>query len=272
MVAALPGARLSDTGPQVPEASDPYAKLQYGRLFAWPERLQREGPFLLQVLQEGPEPSLLDLGCGTGEHALHFAGAGYRVLGVDRSEAQLEQARPRAAGTSARFVAGDLVRLHEALGEERFGTAFCLGNTLVHLQEAKELAAACRGVHAALRPGGAWVIQILNYARLAQGERHLPLQFRPDAEGEIVFLRLLRHLPDRRLQFFPTTLRLRPEAAVPVEVVSSHVTTLRGWQRDELEPELHQAGFESIVWYGDLCGNPFQPQSSTDLVCVARRH
>ena len=262
---------MSPDRPQAPEDSDPYAKLQYGRLFAWPERLRREGPFLQQVLQEGPEPSLLDLGCGSGEHALHFSRAGYRVLGLDRSAAQLEQARLRAAGTTARFVSGDLVRSSEALGEERFGTAFCLGNTLVHLLEAEALAAACRGVHAALLPGGAWVLQILNYERLTAGERHLPLQFRPDEEGEIVFLRLLRHLPERRLQFFPTTLRLRPEAAVPVEVLSSRATTLRGWQRDELEPALHSAGFESPIWYGDLCGNPFQPQSSTDLVGVARR-
>lgn len=261
-----------ETGqPPPPEPQDPYADLRYGRLFDWSERLQREAPFLIELLQGGPAPSLLDLGCGSGEHAAFFARAGYRVLGVDRSAAQIAAARAQAQEGAARFVAGDLTRLGEVV-DARFGTAICLGNTLVHLQEPEALAAACRGVYAALLPGGAWVAQILNYERLfGRGERHLPLVFRRDDDGEIVFLRLLQPLPDGRVQFFPTTLRLRPDAAVPVEVVASHATTLRAWQRQELEPALRAAGFTTVVWYGDLRGNPFDPESSGDLVFVARR-
>ena len=258
--------------PPTSDPQDPYARLQYGRLFDWAERLQRETPFLVEVLESGPARSLLDLGCGSGEHAAHFARAGYQVLGVDHSAAQIAAARTTAAGTTARFVAGDLTHLGDSV-DTRFGTAMCLGNTLVHLQDTDALAAACRGVHAALLPGGAWVVQILNYERLlSRRERHLPLQFRADDAGEIVFLRLLRFLPDRRVQFFPTTLRLRPDAEAPVELLASHATTLRAWQRAELETVLHDAGFGSIVWHGDLRGSPFAPESSSDLVFVARRN
>ncbi|MBK9967495.1 MAG: hypothetical protein IPP07_22530 [Holophagales bacterium] len=54
--------------PQDP--NDPYARLSYRRLIAWPARIQREAPFLREVLAGAPSKRLLDLGCGTGEHAL----------------------------------------------------------------------------------------------------------------------------------------------------------------------------------------------------------
>lgn len=251
---------------------DPYSRLQYRRLIAWPERLQREAPFLETVLRSGPENSLLDLGCGTGEHAVHFAlRLGTRVVGLDRSAAQIGEAVRLAGETPVRFVEGDIAALGESI-HERFGSALCLGNTLVHLLDEEQLDAACRGVHAALLPGGAWVTQILNYERIqAAGERCLPLSFRPDPEGELVFLRLLRPLENGLVQFFPTTLRWRPEADCPVEVMASRGVTLRAWKRDELASSLTRAGFASIRWYGDLRDTAFEPAASTDLVFVATR-
>jgi len=41
--------------------------------------------------------SLLDLGCGTGGHAVELARRGYQVTGVDLSQSMLEQARAKSA-------------------------------------------------------------------------------------------------------------------------------------------------------------------------------
>ena len=54
-----------------------------------------------------PTGSLLDLGCGTGNHALPLASRGYGVAGVDRSEEMLAQVRAKAQ-TNAAFHAGDI--------------------------------------------------------------------------------------------------------------------------------------------------------------------
>src|SRR5947209_19234510 len=56
---------------------------------------------------------VLDLGCGTGNHAVPLAERGYQVVGVDRSEDML--ARARARGSAAEFRSGDLTQLD--LGE-----------------------------------------------------------------------------------------------------------------------------------------------------------
>jgi len=254
-----------------PDPQDPYARLQYRRLFAWPERIRREAPFLESVAARGPELSVLDLGCGTGEHARWFASRGYRVLGVDLSEAQLEVARDAEPVPGLRFASVDLTQI-EAVVVDRFGTAVCLGNTLVHVLEQADLDAACRGVFSRLLDGGSWLVQVLNYERIfARGERVLPVNLQEQGGETLVFLRLLRPLGGGLVQFFPTTLRLRPDAEPPLEIVASRAVTLRGWTRSELEPALRRAGFTDITFHGDMQGGPFLPEASADLVLVARR-
>jgi SAM-dependent methyltransferase len=56
---------------------------------------------------------VLDLGCGTGGHAVPLARRGFEMVGVDRSPDMLERAR--AQGSSARFELGDISDLD--LGE-----------------------------------------------------------------------------------------------------------------------------------------------------------
>jgi SAM-dependent methyltransferase len=57
-----------------------------------------------------PGERILDLGCGTGGHALPLAARGHAVVGVDRSEEMLDAARRKAvdAGLAVRFEQGDV--------------------------------------------------------------------------------------------------------------------------------------------------------------------
>jgi cyclopropane fatty-acyl-phospholipid synthase-like methyltransferase len=46
--------------------------------------------------------SVLDIGCGTGEHALFFAGEGHDVWGVDTTPLAIQRAKEKAAGRGLR--------------------------------------------------------------------------------------------------------------------------------------------------------------------------
>ena len=74
---------------------DPYSRVNYRRLIAWEKRIAREGPFLRSLLGRAPERSVIDIGCGTGEHVAFFSAAGARAVGLDRSEAMLKEATAR---------------------------------------------------------------------------------------------------------------------------------------------------------------------------------
>lgn len=64
--------------------------------------------------------AVLDVGCGTGENALHIAGLGLHVLGVDVAETAVSIARETAAarGIDAAFTLADALHL------DRLGRAF----------------------------------------------------------------------------------------------------------------------------------------------------
>ncbi|HLU48275.1 MAG TPA: class I SAM-dependent methyltransferase [Planctomycetota bacterium] len=268
------------TEPSTGPREDPYARAEYRRVIAWGPRIERERPFLLSLLERAPDRSVVDLGCGTGEHVAFFAEAGARAIGIDRSEDMISQARDHEARGKGRFVVGFIQEADRVLaGEPRFGMAISLGNTLPHVHEDEELATILRAAHALLLPGGVLAIQILNYRRIIErGLRHLPINFRPDSESEnegdaqreVVFLRLMSPVSERRILFFPTTLVLDPTSEEPVRIERSRRVELRPWTDRELGPALESAGFE-VELFGDMKGGAFDPLESSDLVVVGTR-
>jgi SAM-dependent methyltransferase len=252
---------------------DPYGRIHYRGLIAWPARLEREGPLLRRVLGDAPL-DLLDLGCGTGEHTRFLQARGHRMTGVDASTSQLAAAReaPPAAPDlpPARFVEGDLAALAE-LVPSGFGGAICLGNTLPHLATEPALDRFLAGLASRLAPGAPVLLQLLNYDRiLDRGERTFPVNLRPGEDGETVFLRLMTPREDGTVIFTPATLRYRPGAEPPLELVAAREVVLRGWRRAELEAALGRAGFTVREVLGGMAGEPWSP-TSQDLVIVAER-
>ncbi|MDX1501567.1 MAG: class I SAM-dependent methyltransferase [Thermoanaerobaculia bacterium] len=254
---------------------DPYSRVDYRRMVAWPERIARERPLLESFARRAPDPSVVDLGCGTGEHALFLASLGLRTVGVDRSETQLGKARELQDAHpphGPRVLLGD-VRALDELTDERFGAAIALGNGLPSLEDA-DLDRALTALARRLVPGGGLLIQILNYERiLGRGVRHLPLNFRgePGTDGEAVFLRLMTAHGDRHVLFHPTTLALHPGSEPPVTVEATKEVRLRAWRRTELEARLEANGFSVEAVWGDMTGGRYEAAESSDLVVAAMR-
>jgi SAM-dependent methyltransferase len=99
--------------------------------------------------------TLLDLGCGTGKHALLLAQAGYRVTGVDLSEEMLAAARASTAtGVMPRFLQGDVrsVRI-----EEKFDVVVSLFHVMSYQRTNQDLKAAFETARQHLAPGGLFI-------------------------------------------------------------------------------------------------------------------
>jgi histidinol-phosphate/aromatic aminotransferase/cobyric acid decarboxylase-like protein/SAM-dependent methyltransferase len=76
------------------------------------ERTEAEVGYLASVLAGAPGRRVLDLGCGTGRHAVALARRGFQVTGADVGSWALEQAAAsaRAAGVQADWLRLDLLR------------------------------------------------------------------------------------------------------------------------------------------------------------------
>lgn len=100
-----------------------------------------------------PGDSILDIGCGTGEDAAHFAARGITVHATDPSPAMILAAQARGGFTTEVLRAEDLV----TLGGEYDGAISNFGA----LNCVEDLPAVVPGVAALLRPGGHVAICII---------------------------------------------------------------------------------------------------------------
>jgi SAM-dependent methyltransferase len=104
-----------------------------------------------------PMRRLLDLGCGTGNHALELAARGYMVAGIDRSPAMIARAREKV-GAPAVFHEGDIgdARLDDA----PYDGAIMMFAVLGYQQCDERVRAALANARAHLAPGAAFVFDV----------------------------------------------------------------------------------------------------------------
>jgi SAM-dependent methyltransferase len=110
--------------------------------------------------------SVLDPGCGTGEHALLAASLGHQVVGIDLSPKAIELAITKAAerGVEARFLVADALRLVDLA--ERFDTVLECG--LFHVLDDGERQRYVDNLTAVVHPGGRY--HMLCFSDLQPGD------------------------------------------------------------------------------------------------------
>jgi len=96
--------------------------------------------------------SVLDIGCGTGEHALFFAHEGYETWGIDSSPLAIRKAQEKAAGRGlpVHFLVLDALKL--SLLTRKFDTATDSG--LFHTLSNEDRPLFAGNLAAVLSPGG----------------------------------------------------------------------------------------------------------------------
>ena len=137
-----------------------------------------EEPLVREALGDVSGRAALDLGCGTGRHAVWLAAAGASVTAVDFSEGMLAEARRKPDAAGVRFVAHDL---HEPLPFP--DAAFDLvvsGLVLEHLRDPGPFFGEARRV---LTPDGRAVMSAMHPAMFLRGSQ---ARFTDPASGQVV--------------------------------------------------------------------------------------
>lgn len=196
---------------------------------------------------------LLDMGCGRGRHAEVFSQAGISVTGIDLSEASIAAARARVP--LGRFEVFDI---RKPFAHEAFDAVVCLFTSLGYSPERNDDQQAVDAAAAALRPGGFFVLDLLN--------------------GEQVVANLVPHGSNVIDGVKFTISRFQEGSDIVKKIIveeggNSHQFEERvhAWRADEVEAMVSSAGLSVERITDGTCEAPFHPQHSDRMVFWARK-
>ncbi len=247
----------------------------YDAVINWKKRLAREMPLLEEMGRQAGGRVLVPA-CGTGGHVVALAQQGFNVLGFDADAGMVEFTRRRietAVATIAAAHGKAEVRLLTMEGAAdlpaEFGAAFCLGNALPGLSAEGQLLAALRGVTNALRPGGIFLTQNLNYdLRWQQRISQFPLLNGETPREEILLVKVAEYHADH-INFHAMFLaREKPSGKWQAHARTSRQIPLFQKLLTDLAT---QAGLGDFRFWGDFARTPFELEGSHDLIVATRK-
>ena len=242
----------------------------YSEIFPYqPMQLQ----FVKNRVGELAGKCILDIGCATGELTYQLAGAGVKITGIDLNEDLLNQALAKTgfSGFPARcsgartadsvkresefalpnlyLQTGNMLDLETDFQPAQFNAVLCFGNTLVHLHTSELIQQMLKGVFAVLKPGGQFLLQILNYDYILREQ----VSELPQIETEnIRFIRKYRFEENNPLIRFQTELTIKKE-----NKTISNETMLFAIKSIELIELMKNAGFQNIELFSNFKQEPF---------------
>ncbi len=214
---------------------------------------------IVALLQPEPGAAILDLCCGPGRITLPLARLGYRMTGVDRTEAYLATHRElaEAEGLPIELVHEDMRRFRR---EGAFDAALNIFTSFGYFEDQDEDRQVARNLFASLRPGGALLMELMGKEVLAR--IFDPRRWRHFDEQTIT-------LEETEVTRNWTWVRSRWIMLRGAERIE-HVVEHRIYSAAELCALLAEAGFGEFEVYGHLSGTPYDHEAKR-LVVLARK-
>jgi len=222
------------------------------------QEAQKEVEQILTLTEIPAGAAVLDLCCGVGRHSLELARRGFRVTGVDRTKQYLDLA---ASEATAEALTLELIQqdMRTFCREERFDAVLNLFTSFGYFEDPRDDQRVVANIHASLRAGGVFVMQLMSKEVLAR-------IFRPrdwyEQEGLLV-------LEERKVRQSWSWIESRwtlIREGRRVDLDLSH----RLYSASELASLLRERGFEEVVAYGDFDGSPYDEKADR-LVVLARK-
>jgi len=250
----------------------------YDMFIDWKVRLGFEITDLVSLFRREKIKRVLDIGCGTGEHALSLVKNGFETVGIEKSTLMAQKAKgkweklPPNLKKKLEFVKGDYFEyLKDKKG--KFGAAIIMGNALAHnpfdwqkiLKVAKET----------LLKNSLIVIQLLNFMKVLKINKGFnDFNINQNQEGKYAFLKF--YAPsETKSQYLTLTMAVLHFDGKRWGLKTINSAPVANISQNKIKSVLTRLKFKQIAFYGGrlwgpLFSQPFNPQTSDWLNVVAK--
>ena len=209
---------------------------------------------LIKELAGPPPKDILDAACGSGGYAQTLRNEGYNITAIDLSKKMVDKLKGKDSSIDARVL--NMLEVEKL--DKQFDLIFCIGNSIVHLDNNDEIYTFLEGCKKSLKPYGKLLLQVVNYDRvLAKNIKSLPpIQ---NHKVNLIFERYYKYVEESHKVNFKTILK------VDGQKLENNVL-LHPVKSAELTSFLEQLGFINIHLYGSFKKDPFCPMESFPLI------
>ena len=228
-------------------------------LRVYSHRDQSEAKRLVELISKNlnlnANPSVLDMACGAGRHAVTFAKLGFKVTAIDISQRLISEAKRSAeqAGIEIDFVLSDIL---EYESNKRFDLVINLFTSIGYFENDEENYAVIKKAYDLLKPDGYFIIDYFNKDFLMKNlvpttvfsENGLKITQNRSIEGTRVIKKIIIENNGHNEQFYES---------------------VRLFSCEEILFYLKKAGFGIVKQYGDYFGNDYVSETSPRLIIFA---
>lgn len=217
----------------------------------------------LDFLSDGIKPGedVLDVACGTGTYAIALQQKGYKVIGVDLDGEMIEKAKTKSKDKEMKFFVENMTKLKEKFSIEKFKNIYCIGNSIVHLNNKEEIFNTIKDFYDLLQNDGYVTIGIINYDRIINHNvTELPTIIRKDVG--VSFIRKYEYNASEEVIYFNTELKINGDK----ESAYRNSVRLLPIMKDDLYNIFKKIGFSKIEVYGGFGKKEYELEDYTLVI------
>jgi SAM-dependent methyltransferase len=230
-----------------------------------------EASFVQECLHrygDGEFNRLLDIACGTGQHAIALNDLGFDIIGVDYSEDMIACARRKIKQRrSLYFRVQDMRSL--SVSEKPFDAITCLFDSIGYVATNEGLIKALNGVYDHLRPGGLFIFEFWHAGAMLRKYEPTRVRRWSTSGGDILRISETELICRDQLSKVTYTIYDLRDNGTYSMLKESQIN--RYFLVQEIAGWLTRCGFTPLKWFAGFTDNENITEDTWHVVAVAQR-
>lgn len=200
--------------------------------------------------------TLLDIACGSGTYSIELEKIGHKMTAVDLDATMIEKARKKS-NSKIEYMTMNMLDIDKI--NVKFDGIFCIGNSLVHLDNMKEIDNFFEKVYNSLNDDGIFIFQTINYDRVIKNNIEGLPTIERESEG-ITF--------ERKYSMVDGKINFKGIITVKNKERFENVVRLYPLRKDEIESTIEKVGFKDYKIFGNFKEEEIDENSMATVVVV----